>query len=101
MGERSKRYVLQSLFVSFPRARGGKYDLRKLILHLTALGGKDGCTRGQLNPCPVVGRLHGVQLVGTKERCELLKGHTGTRRTLTSGEAIAGPREKIATDHAT
>lgn len=79
MGERSKRYVLQSLFVSLPRAGGGKDNLRKLILHLTALGGNDGRTRDQLNPCPVVSRLHGIQLVGTKERCELLKGHTGTR----------------------
>jgi hypothetical protein len=66
MGERSERYVLESLFVPLSRAGGSKDDLRKLILHFTAPGGNAGRARDQLNPCRVVGACMASNSSGPK-----------------------------------
>lgn len=66
MRERSKRYVLQTLFVSLPSAGGSENDLREFILHVNALMGKNGRARDELKPCLVVGCPHGIHSSGPK-----------------------------------
>ena len=76
MRERSERYVLQSLLISLTGAGGGEDDMRKFSFHVTEPVWKDSRDRYQLGPCLLVRRRHGIQFIGTKKWCELLKGHS-------------------------
>ena len=72
-----------------------------LLTTPSLMGNNSHARDPQLAPSRIVSRTHGIQVVGTKKRGELLERHWGLDNATHNRGFIAEPRDTMATNYAT